>query len=168
MNTGSNSFTNRPRLGASLAGIGSKSYTYDSLGQLTHQTDGWGSYQYQYDAVGQLLSSISPLSQERFAFDPAHNLVPVGSSGPTTNQLGADPINQGASSQGLVDDFGRLTVYEDKRYTYDAHGRLLSKRIGKHTHLQLHWNAEHQLIQSQRLDPQIDCGQVKIQSRHSR
>ncbi len=77
VNTGSNSFTNRPRLGASLAGIGSKSYTYDPLGQLTHQTDGWGSYQYQYDAVGQLLSSVSPLSQERFAFDPAHNIVPV-------------------------------------------------------------------------------------------
>jgi YD repeat-containing protein len=42
----------------------------------------------------------------------------------------------------------QLTVFEDKRYAYDPHGNLIDKKIARHTHLQLRWNAEHQLVQS--------------------
>jgi RHS repeat-associated protein len=42
----------------------------------------------------------------------------------------------------------RLIVFEDKRYQYDEHGRLIEKRIGRHTTVRLRWNKEHQLVES--------------------
>jgi RHS repeat-associated protein len=41
----------------------------------------------------------------------------------------------------------RVTVFEDKRFDYDVHGRLESKRIGSHTEQRFSYNAEHKLIQ---------------------
>ncbi len=40
-------------------------------------------------------------------------------------------------------------MFEDKRFAYDAHGNLTDKKVGRHTHIQLNWNAEHQLVRSQ-------------------
>jgi YD repeat-containing protein len=39
----------------------------------------------------------------------------------------------------------QLTVFEDKRYACDAHGNLVDKKIARHTHMTLAWNAAHQL-----------------------
>lgn len=43
----------------------------------------------------------------------------------------------------------RLEVLEDKRYSYDTHGNLVEKRIGKHTVIALAWDVEHQLQSAQ-------------------
>jgi RHS repeat-associated protein len=42
----------------------------------------------------------------------------------------------------------RIRVLEDKRYDYDAHGRVTQKRIGSHTVIRFKWNSEHQLIET--------------------
>jgi RHS repeat-associated protein len=42
----------------------------------------------------------------------------------------------------------RIEVFEDKRYQYDAHGRVIEKRIGHHTTIHFKWNSEHQLTEA--------------------
>ena len=76
------------------------------------------------------MSAVQPDLEERFAFDPAHNLLDK-----TLSVLGRVEGN-------------RVTVFQDKRYAYDAHGNLTSKLMGKHTRLSLEWNAAHQLVKS--------------------
>lgn len=99
-------------------------YHYDSAGQLVQQDDWHQSQRFRYDPLGRLLAAHGG-ADEQFSFDPAHNLLPPG------------------QSQALP--YNRLRVYEEHRFEYDRHGRLASKRSGAHTHLQLHWDAEHQL-----------------------
>ena len=54
-----------------------RSYRYDSAGQLTHITDSRkGATQYGYDRIGRILGAQhGDGAQERFAFDPASNLI---------------------------------------------------------------------------------------------
>lgn len=106
-------------------------YEYDESGNLLAIDDQRnGRKQYSYDVVGRIMSAVQPDLAERFAFDPAHNL-----------------LDASVASGGRVEG-NRVRVFEDKRYDYDAHGNLTEKRIGKHTRLQLVWNAAHQLVKS--------------------
>jgi YD repeat-containing protein len=104
-------------------------------------------------------------TQERFAFDPAHNLLPgsdkpfdpnstqpvvipgaVTGTGVSTSTGAANP----PSSPGRVQN-NRVTVFEDKRFTYDTHGRVTQKTSGSKQHLTelaLIWDDEHQLIRA--------------------
>ncbi len=125
-------------LGTPLAGflgndyVVERQYQYDQAGNLTSLYDQrFGSTQYQYDPLGRILAAKQNNLSELFRFDPAHNLLD-----PMTNAGGRIENNQ-------------LTVFEDKRYAYDAHGNLIDKKIGRHTHIKLAWNAEHQLIGAQ-------------------
>ncbi|QDQ27031.1 hypothetical protein FNU76_12035 [Chitinimonas arctica] len=123
----------QPLVGAGLTGSRiARQWRYDRAGQLLEILDARrGSTQYHYDALSRILHTATPQHAEQFAFDPAHNLLPA---------------NQTAS---LKDN--RVTVFEDKRYRYDSHGRLVEKRSGSShnsTILQLHWNADHQLVQA--------------------
>jgi len=100
-------------------------YHYDAVGNLTELQD-WrtSGTRYQYDKIGRIVQALGPDVQERFAFDPAHNLI----------KAGQDPVR-----------LNRLEVYEDKRYRYDTHGNLIEKKIGAHTTLRLVWDIEHRL-----------------------
>jgi YD repeat-containing protein len=110
---------------------------YDKLGQLTELQDQrsgklQNTIQYHYDPLGRLEQA----GNERFAFDPAHNLIDADGSASTTAQV-----------PGRYDN-NRLMVYQEKRFTYDAHGNLTLKKTGAHTTLALHWDSEHQLVRS--------------------
>ncbi|MCA1857554.1 DUF6531 domain-containing protein [Massilia oculi] len=106
-----------------------RSYAYDEAGNLGAIDDlRHGRTEYHYDAIGRVLAALRPDMRERFAFDPAHNLL--------------DPA---AASGGRVEG-NRVRVFEDKRYGYDAHGKLTEKRIGRHTRMQFEWNAAHQMV----------------------
>ena len=112
-------------------------YAYDAAGNLKGIEDiRNGATRYGYDKIGQLLSAVQPSLAERFAFDPAHNMLPVGGDG----KEAATP----SGSQGLVKN-NRLEVFEDQRFAYDTHGNLIEKKIGRHTVIQLEWDVEHQL-----------------------
>jgi YD repeat-containing protein len=41
----------------------------------------------------------------------------------------------------------RVRVFEDKRYAYDGHGRLIEKKTAKHAVQRFHWDDEHRLIE---------------------
>ena len=109
-------------------------YQYDQAGNLKGIDDlRNGATRYGYDRIGRILSASQPSLNERFAFDPAHNMLPVAGDG-----------KDKASSQGLIKN-NRLEVFEDQRFAYDTHGNLIEKKIGKHTIIQLEWDVEHQL-----------------------
>ncbi|WP_167223753.1 DUF6861 domain-containing protein [Massilia rubra] len=106
-------------------------YEYDAGGNLVVLDDSRnGRSTFEYDVIGRILSATQPQLGERFAFDPAHNL-----------------LNAGAEGSGRVEG-NRLRVFEDKRFDYDAHGNLIEKRVGRHTHMQFTWNGAHQLVKS--------------------
>ncbi|MDH5857375.1 RHS repeat-associated core domain-containing protein [Lampropedia aestuarii] len=51
-------------------------YHYDQAGQLLRIDDSRsGATHYQYDAIGRLTQALAPSGNERFDFDPAHNLI---------------------------------------------------------------------------------------------
>ncbi|WP_175016773.1 RHS repeat domain-containing protein [Massilia sp. YMA4] len=89
-----------------------------------------GVTRYSYDPIGRILSAVQPNLTERFAFDPAHNL-----------------LDSTVASVGRVEG-NRIRVYEDKRYDYDEHGNVVEKLIGKHTRMRFEWNAAHQMVKS--------------------
>lgn len=105
-------------------------YHYDPAGELLAVDDArHGRTSYAYDPIGRILSAVQPQLTERFAFDPAHNIV--------------DPANPGGRVEA-----NRLLVFEDKRYRYDAHGNVMEKLMGSHTRMDFEWNAAHQLVKS--------------------
>ncbi|WP_226858241.1 RHS repeat-associated core domain-containing protein [Diaphorobacter aerolatus] len=109
-------------------------YQYDLAGNLQTIHDSRnGATQYRYDRIGRILAAMQPQLDERFAFDPAHNMLPVsGRQG------------EAGGSNGFIKD-NRLEVFEDKRFSYDTHGNLIEKKIGKHTVMRFEWDVEHQL-----------------------
>jgi RHS repeat-associated protein len=123
-----------------------RQYGYDAAGNLLAQQDWSRPVGYSYDALGRVTHAQAYADPQRkhasrsetFAFDPAHNLL---------NTQATDAAQTTGNSTGLIQN-NRVTVYEDKRYSYDDHGRLTDKRIGSHTHIQLSWDDEHQLSQS--------------------
>ena len=124
------------RLLSQTAGEGSspviaRQYEYDEVGNLVSIDDQRnGVTRYSYDPIGRILSAVQPQSSERFAFDPAHNLLDA-----TVAPVGRVEGN-------------RIRVYEDKRYDYDGHGNVVEKLVGKHTRMRFEWNPGHQLVRS--------------------
>ncbi|MBL8299990.1 MAG: RHS domain-containing protein [Rhodanobacteraceae bacterium] len=96
-------------------------YVYDRVGNLEAMSDRrFGQTIYAYDALDRLTRA----NTERFAFDPAHNLV---------------------EGDGAAWPDNRVTRYEDKRFAYDTHGNVVEKRIGDHTAMQFSYDPEHRL-----------------------
>lgn len=122
-----------PLAGASAPLI-ERQYEYDQSGRLSALMDRGRRSVYAYDAADRL----TRFDDQRFAFDPAHNLLEGEAA-------------RGRSA-GLIQN-NRLMVFEDKRYQYDELGRVIEKRIGSHTVLQLRWNEWHRLAESDKHGP---------------
>jgi RHS repeat-associated protein len=106
-------------------------YQYDENGKLLLIDDQRnGRTSYRYDAIGRILAAVQPQLEERFAFDPAHNLL--------------DPA---LALAGRIEG-NRVRVFGDKRYDYDVHGNLREKLVGRHTRMRFEWNAAHQLVKA--------------------
>jgi RHS repeat-associated protein len=151
-----------------------RQYHYDRSGQLLQIDDARsGRSLYRYDATGRLLAAQGPLGTERFAFDPASNLVDPNQ--PQAAQAGVAPasrkwteaewaeyvrehigdpnFNPLLTPEQIASDpsqWGearpnRLLTYQEHRYRYDTWGNTIEKRSGPHRRMRLHWDAEHQL-----------------------
>ena len=105
-----------------------RSYGYDRTGNLTHSTDQrTGTTQFEYDKLGR----ITKAGSERFAFDPAHNILSDG--------LNAVPDNRLKTYNGTTyyyDDLGNLIHREladgeVQNYFYDLHDQLVKAEIFK-------------------------------------
>jgi RHS repeat-associated protein len=114
-----------------------KRYRYDANGELSHRADAWlGEVALWHDPTGRILSARSVKAGKAPAVDEQHSYDEAGNL-----------LNPWGEGRGFV-RHNRLEVFEDKRYQYDEYGRLVEKRIGRHTSVHLRWNREHQLVES--------------------
>ena len=118
------------RAASAAASVIARSYQYDAVGNLLTLDDSRiGRLSFDYDVIGRILGAVQQQLAERFAFDPAHNIV--------------DPAVAGGRVEA-----NRVTVFEDKHYRYDPHGNVMEKLVGSHTRMQFEWNGAHQLVKS--------------------
>nr|WP_234405107.1 RHS repeat-associated core domain-containing protein [Neisseria mucosa] len=105
-----------------------RSYGYDRTGNLTHSTDQrTGTTHFEYDRLGR----ITQAGNERFAFDPAHNIL--------SDDLNAVPDNRLKTYNGTTyyyDELGNLIHREladgeVQNYFYDLHDQLVKAEIFK-------------------------------------
>ena len=106
-----------------------RSYGYDRTGNLTHSTDQrTGTTRFEYDKLGR----ITKAGNERFAFDPAHNILSDNNS-PTVPDNRLKTYN---GSSYYYDCFGNLIHREladgeVQNYFYDLHDQLVKAEIFK-------------------------------------
>lgn len=127
-------------------------FHYDASGNLTTiaqtgQTANGplGNLHYTYDPVGQLLSAVQPGLVERFAFDPAGNMI--------------DPTpDTGARLPAITGNL--LRTFGDFSYDYDEQGNTTRKRFhppGREStwsDLQLEYDAENRISHATRTERQ--------------
>lgn len=112
-----------------------KQFEYDPADNLVGKLDQQPAAQHRqllhYDATGRIIASQDSLhgQRETFAYDAAANLL----DGP---QAGA----------GLV-MHNKLLTYQDKRYRYDAFGRMIEKRSAKRGVQRFTYDAESRLVE---------------------
>ncbi|MES2262212.1 MAG: RHS repeat-associated core domain-containing protein [Pseudomonadota bacterium] len=108
-----------------------RDYRYDAAGNLAATTDlQRGQQTYRYDPTGRILAAKGR-QDEFFAFDPAGNMLP----------------QETQRSPKMVRG-NRLNTFQDLRYTYDAHGNVITRNKGAHEQANYIWNADHQLRQA--------------------
>ena len=77
-------------------------YSYDGSGQLRNIDDSrMGLTTYQYDAIGRLTQAMAGHATERFAFDPAHNLIEPGKQ-PTADRQ--DSVSTSTNNSDATDE----------------------------------------------------------------
>ena len=105
-----------------------RSYGYDRTGNLIHSTDQrTGTTHFEYDKLGR----ITKAGNERFAFDPAHNIL--------SDDLNPIPDNRLKTYNGTTyyyDELGNLIHREladgeVQNYFYDLHDQLVKAEIFK-------------------------------------
>ncbi|WP_223569265.1 RHS repeat-associated core domain-containing protein [Pseudomonas sp. BF-R-26] len=112
-----------------------KHFDYDPnnnlIGRLDQQPTGQHRQLLHYDATGRIIASQDNIQgqSETFAYDAAANLL--------------DGPQQGG---GLV-VHNKLLTYQDKRYRYDAFGRMIEKRSTRHGVQRFCYDAEHRLVE---------------------
>lgn len=122
------------------AALASRHYRYDAASQLTQVDDNRaGLIDYRYDPVGRLIASAAPNLDERFAFDPAGNLVDPAGSG------SALPPSSSPVSPVLPAVLGNLLRdYAGTHFDYDVYGNVTEKRSpGRAQHFE--WDAFNRL-----------------------
>ncbi len=131
-----------------------KAYAYDKVGELRQSRHSLrGDIAHQYDATGRIEHTVRQLfgtsqtphltqqnaaNNERFQYDPAGNILDNRRQGELAQRT--QHLQEGYVRDNLV------RVYEDKRYFYDGHGRLIQKLSGKHTAQTFAWDEESRLI----------------------
>ncbi|KAA0079619.1 sugar-binding protein [Paraburkholderia sp. T12-10] len=109
-------------------------YRYDAAGQLTQIEDSAKGYiDYRYDPVGRLVEAASPWSRERFAFDPASNIVDVPADtqerAPRMMQAVYRPREESTLPEQVPKILGNLLKqYAGMHFAYDERGNLISRR----------------------------------------
>ncbi len=102
-------------------------WEYDRAGELAKKVHaGRGETRYAYDAIGRITGTQALAGSEFFHWDAAANLVDT------------------AQVAGYV-KYNRVTVFEHKRFEYDIHGRMETKRVGRHMQQEFRYDGEHRL-----------------------
>ena len=128
-----------------------KAWQYDKVGELRASRHSLrGDTGHRYDATSRILQTSHALlagvrqpfaqaANESFGYDPAGNIQ----DGATQQAVRSSTA---LSQRGYVRD-NLVRVFEDKRYFYDGHGRLIRKLAGKHTAQTFSWDDENHLTE---------------------
>ncbi|VWB57799.1 sugar-binding protein [Burkholderia lata] len=114
------------------APLAERRYRYDAAGQLVQIEDNRrGLTDYRYDPVGRLLESIGPAGKERFAFDPASNIIDPARVEPPRTESRPSPVR--AMESTLPAEVPKvlgnlLKQYAGEHFAYDARGNLVHRR----------------------------------------
>jgi RHS repeat-associated protein len=104
-----------------------KEWAYDASGEVTRKDHSLnGPTSYTYDPLGRICYAAQDAQREMFHWDGAANLV--------------DSVQPGGYVR-----HNRVMVFQDRRFEYDVHGRLQSKRRGAHTEQLFSYDGEHRL-----------------------
>lgn len=126
-----------------------KAYAYDKVGELRQTRHSLhGDTAHGYDATGRIekstrqpfaKASLPAANSETFAYDPAGNIL---------DNAAQQAISQRTQHRqaGYVKD-NLVRVFEDKRFFYDGHGRLIKKLSGRHTAQTFSWDDESRLVE---------------------
>ena len=131
-----------------------RSYGYDRTGNLTHSTDQrTGTTKFEYDKLGR----ITQAGNERFAFDPAHNILDI----PTEKvkpYLTPSPVGEGrgegktaaplSDGRSLITD-NRLKTYNGTTYYYDELGNLIHRELADGEVQNYFYNLHDQLVKAE-------------------
>ncbi|TAM54199.1 MAG: RHS repeat protein, partial [Paraburkholderia sp.] len=127
-------------------------YRYDAAGQLTQIEDSNRGYiDYRYDPVGRLIEAASPWSRERFAFDPASNIVDVvGDAGTKGSSHMTPAVYKPREESTLPREVPKilgnlLKQYAGMHFEYDERGNLIAKRTPKGEQ-RYEWDAFNRLM----------------------
>ncbi|MBA1362938.1 RHS repeat-associated core domain-containing protein [Burkholderia gladioli] len=112
------------------AALSMRRYRYDAAGQLTQIEDSRkGATDYRYDPVGRLIEAIAPGLRERFAFDPASNIVDPGRPENARTQADLAARSESTLPASVPKVLGNLLrEYAGTHFDYDAQGHLIQKR----------------------------------------
>ncbi|CAB3774180.1 sugar-binding protein [Burkholderia paludis] len=129
------------------APLAERRYRYDAAGQLVQIEDNRrGLTDYRYDPVGRLLESIGPAGKERFAFDPASNIIDPARVEPPRTESRPSPVRAESTLPAEVPKMlgNLLKQYAGEHFTYDARGNLVHRRspVGEQRY---EWNAFNRL-----------------------
>ncbi|MBZ5795174.1 RHS domain-containing protein [Burkholderia contaminans] len=129
------------------APLAERRYRYDAAGQLVQIEDNRrGLTDYRYDPVGRLLESIGPAGKERFAFDPASNIIDPARVEPPRTENRPSPVRAESTLPAEVPKVlgNLLKQYAGEHFTYDARGNLVHRRspAGEQRY---EWNAFNRL-----------------------
>lgn len=85
---------------------------------------------YRYDPVGRLLESIGPAGKERFAFDPASNIIDPARVETARKESRPSPVRAESSLPPEVPKVlgNLLKQYAGQHFEYDARGNLVQRR----------------------------------------
>ena len=109
----------------------SRSYAYNSFGDITAITEGATSHSFSYDGLGRLTSAYG----RTYSYDRASRLTAF--NGQTYNYYDAGPYH----AVDRIDDFDR--------FDYDANGNMTVRNKGLSSQQTLVWDAENRLSQVQ-------------------
>ncbi|KAG8150172.1 RHS repeat-associated core domain-containing protein [Burkholderia catarinensis] len=129
------------------AALAERRYRYDAAGQLVQIEDNRkGLTDYRYDPVGRLLESIGPAGKERFAFDPASNIIDPARVETVLKESRPSPVRAESSLPPEVPKVlgNLLKQYAGQHFEYDARGNLVHRRspAGEQRY---EWNAFNRL-----------------------
>ena len=106
-----------------------RQYRYDAAGQLTRIEDaGTGNTEYWYDPIGRLLDAIGPMHRERFAFDPASNIVDAAPTDREEKTVFARREENSLPPQVPKVMGNLLKQYAGMHFVYDTRGNLIEKQ----------------------------------------
>ncbi|MFS6938996.1 RHS repeat-associated core domain-containing protein, partial [Neisseria animaloris] len=141
------------KLNTLVGGVVRRSYRYDQAGNLIQTADQRsGVLDYVYDKLGRIESAVNKQtgSREKFAFDPAHNIL-------------SDKVSDGLKDKGLSEHLSdrhhisrtqgrnigkgnRLQEYNGIEYTYDALGNMIYRQLPNGESQLFQYDTENQLV----------------------